>query len=69
MDAIIFPSSDVCMNGRDLRRLRIAACLSERELANRMDWYRKKVQRLESSNQFCLNITEMRKLLLILEFG
>lgn len=66
MKAEIFPSDEVCMYGTELRRLRIAANMSERALARKMGWYRKKVERYENSCRFCLDQAEMDKLLDVL---
>jgi len=55
------------MHGKELRRLRIAVNMSERMLADRMGWYKKKIQRFEKSYQFCLHSAEMQKLLTILD--
>lgn len=69
MNAKVYPSDELCMDGKELRRLRMAAGLSERELAKKMGWYRKKVERYEKSVQFCLHRTEMQEILKVLGSG
>ncbi len=52
--AKIFRSVEVCMAGVELRRLRIAAGLSQERLAVRMynwGWYRQKVNEFESGKR------------------
>ena len=66
MEAKIYPSNDVCMQGRELRRLRMAAGLSQGKLAKKMNWYRKRVERMENSEHFCLPSEEMQTILDIL---
>ena len=68
MKAKVFPSNEVCMHGKELRRLRIAADMSERTLARKMGWYRKKVERFEKTHRFCLHRIEMKILLDVLHF-
>lgn len=63
LKAKIFPSNEVCMHGAELRRLRITAGFSERQLADKLGWYRKRIQRLENTHHFCLHPAEMEKLL------
>lgn len=67
MDAKIFQSSEVCMYGSELRRLRMKADISEQELAEKMGWYRKKIQRYENQIFFCLHPADMQQLLKILD--
>lgn len=69
MKAKVFPSNDICMHGKELRRLRRAANLSERGLARKMTdwgWYRDKVRDFEKMHQFCLDRKEMQALLIVL---
>lgn len=66
MNAKVFQSNEVCMEGKELRRLRMAAGLSERALADKLGWYRKRLQRFEDSKQFCLHPSEMESLLKVL---
>ena len=54
------------MEGRELRRLRVAADLSERELGNRLGTYKKQVQRCEAKAWFELTPPAMQHLLSIL---
>ena len=64
--ATIFNSPDKCMTGVELRRLRNAAGLSKKELADKMtawSWYRLKVRRFENMADFGLNPVEMQALL------
>lgn len=63
MDAEILKSDELCMTGKELRRLRSEADISQNELAKRMGWYRLKVERLEASAKFCLQSSEMAELL------
>jgi len=67
MKANVFPSQEVCMDGKELRRLRVEAGLSQRQLARRIGWYRKKIERFEDSHHFCVHQVEMTKLLEILK--
>lgn len=66
MEAKIYPSNDLCMTGRELRRLRMAAGLSQGKLAKKMDWYRKRIERLEDAEDFCLPAHVMQMILDIL---
>ncbi|MBN1126431.1 MAG: helix-turn-helix domain-containing protein [Sedimentisphaerales bacterium] len=68
MEAHIFPCNELCMHGKELRRLRIAAGLSERTLARKMSWYKKKVERYERAHQFCLHPAEMEQLVIVLGY-
>ena len=54
------------MKGRELRRLRVAACLSERELGERLGGYKKMIQRWEGRVWFELSPPVMGQLLSIL---
>ena len=40
-----FPRDELCIHGKELRRLRIAAGLPERALARKIGWYKKKRER------------------------
>ena len=51
------------MTGRELRRLRVAAGLSERELAERYGTYRRQITRWETSARFELHPDAMALLL------
>lgn len=64
--AKIFNSPEKCMTGKELRRLRMEAGLSEQSLADEMEWYRSKVERFEQSEGFCIPPEEMIRLLQIL---
>lgn len=67
MNASIFPSNEVCMYGKELRRLRMAAGLSQEALAQKMGWQHKhSIQRLEKKHHFCLHEEIMNKLLEVL---
>ncbi len=66
LKAKIFNSADKCMEGSELRRLRIAANLGEERLARKLkhySWYKKRVQRLESLDIITLPPAEMQALL------
>jgi len=63
---LVFPSDEWYMEGRRLRELRVHAGLSTRELATRLGVYRKRVQRWEKAQRFCLPRQEMMQLLEVL---
>ncbi len=66
LKAKIFNSADKCMEGTELRRLRIVANLGEERLARKLKhhgWYKKRVQRLESLDIITLPPAEMQALL------
>lgn len=66
LKAKIFNSTDKCMAGQELRRLREAAGLTQEQLAealNSWGWYRQKVVDHEHNGQFCLSLSEMQALL------
>ena len=68
--AHITKSTDQCMEGAELQRLRWSAGLSQEQLAAKMKgwgWYRGKVVRYEDMSQFCLVAEEMQALLKSLE--
>lgn len=54
------------MAGRELRRLRVAIGMSERELGERLGTYREQIQRWEKKSWFELHPTVMMQLLKIL---
>ncbi len=54
------------MEGRELRRLRVAADISENELSRRMGTYRRQIQRWEKKLWFELTPPIMQQLLSIL---
>jgi len=54
------------MTGAELRRLRIAADLSAREVADRLGTYRLQIQRWEKKQWFELHPVIMQQLLTIL---
>lgn len=68
--ATISNSVEKCMDGAELKRLRLAAGLSTEALAGRMTtswgWYRCKVRRLELLDKFGLHPDEMQSLLVAL---
>ena len=64
--AKIYASQSKGMDGKELRRLRVAASLSERQLAAAMGWNRKKVERYQNVLRFEIHHTEMQKLLTVL---
>jgi len=51
------------MEGRELRRLRVAAGLSERKLAEKFDTYQRQIQRFEKVQYFELPPKRMHDLL------
>ena len=65
--AKIYSSPEKCMTGKELRRLRMEAGLSEQLLADKLGWYRSKVERFEKMEGFCLMPSEMISLLNALE--
>jgi DNA-binding transcriptional regulator YiaG len=62
-EPIIYPSPNKRMAGVTLRRLRVAAQLSEQDLAGRLGTYRRRIQRWESSAWFELHSKGMDQLL------
>lgn len=63
LKAKIFASPEKGMEGRELRRLRVAAGLSEEALALKIDTYRKQIVRWENSYRFYIHPRIMQKLL------
>jgi len=64
--AHITKSTDQCMEGAELQRLRWSAGLSQEQLAAKMKawgWYRGKVARYEDTTAFKLDEQEMQALL------
>ena len=66
MIAVVTPCPNLRMTGRELRRLRIAADLSEAQVAVRFGTYRRQIQRWEKKAWFELPPTVMQQLLNIL---
>lgn len=69
LKAKIWRSKNLRMAGKELRRLRVAAGLSEKELAERFGTYRMKIQRLEKAPSFELQPQQMQELLKALGAG
>lgn len=63
LKAVIFASGNKCMTGSELRRLRMAAGLSEHQLAVQFGTYRKRIERLEKTHYFELHPRIMQDLL------
>lgn len=60
---VIYDSPNKRMTGSRLRQLRVAAGLSESELAERLGTYRRRIQRWEKSAWFELHNNGMNQLL------
>ncbi len=69
LKAEIFASQNKCMKGGELRRLRVAAGLSVRQLAERFDTYRQRIVRMEKTHFFELHPARMVDLLSALGAG
>ncbi len=61
--AVITACPNKRMAGKELRRLRVAADMTEQELADRLGTYREKIQRWEGRSEFELNPVQMQQLL------
>lgn len=64
--AKIINSPNKRMSGRELRRLRVLAGLSENELSILLDTYRQRIQRWEKMAWFELHPMQMKQLLKVL---
>lgn len=59
----LYTSDELCMPGKTLRQLRVAADLGTRELARRTGLTRHTIRQAERSKSFCLDKQDMSALL------